>query len=289
MFLCAFSMLIIAADENIRSVWSDEETVTFLKWIHETNINVIFPSCFLHALRHLLLISMNQLLGHQPKLTFGNMALWWLSFISMGMCSDTVLLVLLVVKWLKYIANNTFSVSQNGKPTGQITGPGRVLAHFFKFIFVHGVVIVGNKGSNITCFPVLSCSIVQLVHYRNQLLITFMLCSVWSHYNVMHLNSHSSMTSLQQMKLPSISCPCSPEQFLKIKDRVRVRVWRDLLLRLRWPGSKAKGPVQVLHNVAKHFHMPLWFKALANMFYFLPKITIHRVSTYSYDLLIELK
>ncbi len=29
----------MAADENIRSVWSDEKTVTFLKLIHETNIN----------------------------------------------------------------------------------------------------------------------------------------------------------------------------------------------------------------------------------------------------------
>ncbi len=37
-----------AADGNIRSVWSDEETVTFLKSIHETNINVIFSSFFLH-------------------------------------------------------------------------------------------------------------------------------------------------------------------------------------------------------------------------------------------------
>lgn len=35
-----------ACDLNISeaSVWSDEETVTFLKLIHETNRNVIFPS-----------------------------------------------------------------------------------------------------------------------------------------------------------------------------------------------------------------------------------------------------
>ena len=140
------------------------------------------------ALRHLLLISMNQLLRNQSKLTFGNMALWLLS-ISMGMCSDMVFFCVTAWwwKWLKHLANNTFPVSQNGKPTWQITGPGRVLANFFKFIFVHGVVIVGNRW-NMTCFPVLSCSIVQLVLYRNQLLKTFMLCSVWSHYNVMHLN-----------------------------------------------------------------------------------------------------
>lgn len=38
----------IAADENIRSLWSDEDTIMFLKLTHET-INVIFPSCFPHC------------------------------------------------------------------------------------------------------------------------------------------------------------------------------------------------------------------------------------------------
>ncbi len=28
------------------TVWSDEEAVTFLTFIHETNRNVTFPSCF---------------------------------------------------------------------------------------------------------------------------------------------------------------------------------------------------------------------------------------------------
>ncbi len=37
----------MAADENIRSVWTNEETVTFLKLVHETQINALFPSCFL--------------------------------------------------------------------------------------------------------------------------------------------------------------------------------------------------------------------------------------------------
>lgn len=36
----------IAADE--KSVWSDEETVIFLKLIHETNIKAILPSQFPH-------------------------------------------------------------------------------------------------------------------------------------------------------------------------------------------------------------------------------------------------
>lgn len=45
--------------ENIRSVWSDEHTVAFFKWLHETNRNLIFQIYFPHGLRwrHLLAAS----------------------------------------------------------------------------------------------------------------------------------------------------------------------------------------------------------------------------------------
>lgn len=36
----------MAADENIGSVWTGDETIMFLKLKHETSINAIFPSCF---------------------------------------------------------------------------------------------------------------------------------------------------------------------------------------------------------------------------------------------------
>lgn len=42
-------ILKIVADENIRFVWRDEETVTFLKSTHATNIYSIFLSHFLHC------------------------------------------------------------------------------------------------------------------------------------------------------------------------------------------------------------------------------------------------
>lgn len=41
--------LIIAADEIIRSLCRDEETVTFLIMKHDKNTNVIFQSQFLHC------------------------------------------------------------------------------------------------------------------------------------------------------------------------------------------------------------------------------------------------
>lgn len=41
---------IMLADENIGSVWNDEETLKFLKLIHETNIIAVFPPCFVHGL-----------------------------------------------------------------------------------------------------------------------------------------------------------------------------------------------------------------------------------------------
>lgn len=37
-------------NKNIKSMWSDAETVTYLKLIYETNINDIYPSHFPHCL-----------------------------------------------------------------------------------------------------------------------------------------------------------------------------------------------------------------------------------------------
>lgn len=44
-----------SADENIRSVWNDEETITFFKLIHDANITYIYIFLHLHVTVPLLL------------------------------------------------------------------------------------------------------------------------------------------------------------------------------------------------------------------------------------------
>lgn len=49
-------LLKMAADENLRSVWSAEETVTFLKLVHETNRHV---SVMFYTISCLTLLTMS--------------------------------------------------------------------------------------------------------------------------------------------------------------------------------------------------------------------------------------